>query len=57
MYRGEIVYNSETHEYDVYLDSKLVGSAHTYLDAAVMLDQLIFELVGSDDDNKGDNEQ
>ncbi len=45
MYRKEIVYDYETHDYALYLDGELVGSASTYRDAESALDQLIFELV------------
>jgi hypothetical protein len=45
MYRKDIVYDRETHDYAMYLDGELVGFARNYHEAEVTLDQLIFELV------------
>lgn len=45
MYRKEIVYDHETHDYAMYLDGELVGFARTYREAEVTLDQLVFELM------------
>jgi len=45
MYRKEIVYDRETHDYAMYLDGELVGFARTYHEAEVTLDQLVFELM------------
>lgn len=45
MYRKEIVYDRETRDYAMYLDSELVGFARTYHEAEVTLDQLVFELL------------
>lgn len=45
MYRKEIVYDRDTHDYAMYLDGELVGFAHTYHEAEVTLDQLVFELM------------
>lgn len=45
MYRKEIVYDRETHDYAMYLDGELVGFARTYHEAEVRLDQLVFDLM------------
>lgn len=45
MYRKEIVYDRETHDYAMYLDGELVGFARNYHEAEVTLDQLVFELL------------
>ena len=45
MYRKEIAYDRETHDYAMYLDGELVGFARTYHEAEVVLDQLVFELL------------
>jgi hypothetical protein len=45
MYRKEIVYDRETHDFAMYLDGELVGFARTYHEAEVTLDQLVFELL------------
>ena len=45
MYRKEIAYDRETHDYAMYLDGELVGFARTYHEAEVALDQLVFELL------------
>jgi hypothetical protein len=45
MYRKEIVYDRETHDYAMYLDGELVGFARTYHEAEVTLDQLVLELL------------
>jgi hypothetical protein len=45
MYRKEIVYDLETHDYACYLDGELVAYARTYHEAKVLLDQLVFELL------------
>ena len=45
MYRKEIVYDPETHDFAMYLDDELVGFARTYQEAEVTLDQLVFELM------------
>lgn len=44
MYRKEILYSQETHDYAMYVDGELVGFARTYREAEVTLDQLVFEL-------------
>jgi len=54
MYRKEIVYNYETHDYALYLDDELSGSARTYHEAEVILDQLIFELMSGQFFNEDD---
>lgn len=48
MYRKEIVYDRESKDYAMYLDSELVGFARTYHDAEVALDQLVFELISGE---------
>ncbi len=48
MYRKEIVYDYETHDYVLYLNGELVGFVHTYHEGEVTLDQLIFELMDGD---------
>lgn len=48
MYRKEIVYDRETRDYAMYLDSELVGFAKTYHDGEVALDQLVFELISGE---------
>jgi hypothetical protein len=45
MYRKEIVYDRETHDYALYLDGELVGFARSYHEGEVTLDQLVFELL------------
>lgn len=45
MYDKNIVYDHESHDYVMYLDSELVGFARSYHEAEVTLDQLVFELV------------
>jgi len=45
MYRKEICYDREVREYAMYLDGELVGFAHSYHEAEVTLDQLVFELM------------
>lgn len=45
MYRKEIVYSRETHDYAMYLDGELAGFARTYHEAEITLDQLVFELM------------
>lgn len=45
MYRREIVYDRETHDYALYLDEELVGFQWTYGDAEATLDSLVFELM------------
>jgi hypothetical protein len=45
MYRKEIIYDPETHDFAMYLDDELVGFARTYQEAEVTLDHLVFELM------------
>lgn len=45
MYRKEIVYDRETHDYAMYLDGELVGFARTYEEAVTALNQLVLELL------------
>ncbi len=45
MYRKEIIYDYETHDYACYLDGELVGFARTYHEAEVTLDQMTMELI------------
>jgi len=47
MYRKEIVYDRATRDYAMFLDKELVGFARTYHEGEVTLDQLVFELIGS----------
>lgn len=44
MYRKEINYDRETHDFAMYLDGELVGFARTYQEAEVTLDELVYEL-------------
>lgn len=48
MYRKEVVYDRECHDYAMYLDAELVGFARTYTEAEVTLDQLVFELISGE---------
>ena len=48
MYRKEIAWDSETHDYAMYIDDELVGFARTYQEAEATLDQLVFELISGD---------
>jgi len=45
MYRKNIVFERESHDYAMYLDGELVGFARTYYEAETTLDQLVFELL------------
>lgn len=45
MYQKEIVYDTETHDFAMYLDGELVGFARTYEEAEMTLAQLVFELL------------
>lgn len=45
MFKKEIVFDRETHDYAMYFDGELVGFARTYHEAEVTLDQLMFELL------------
>ncbi len=45
MYRKEIIYDPDSHDFAMYLDGELVGFARTYQEAEVTLDQLVFELM------------
>ncbi|NJM05080.1 hypothetical protein HC891_00875 [Candidatus Gracilibacteria bacterium] len=45
MYEKEIVYDSETRDFAMYLDGDLVGFARTYQEAEVTLDELVYELL------------
>lgn len=45
LYRKEIVYDRESHDYAMYLDGELVGFAKTYYEAERTLDTLVFELI------------
>ncbi len=45
IYRKEIVYDQEMHDFAMYLDGELVGFARTYEEAEQTLAQLIFELI------------
>lgn len=47
MYHKQIVYDRETKDFAMYLDSELIGYARTYLEAEVTLDQLVYELLSS----------
>lgn len=48
LYRKEIAYDREVHDYAMYLDGELVGFAHTYHEAEITLDQLVFELLSGE---------
>lgn len=43
MYLKEIVYDPETRDFAMYLDSELVGFARTYQEAEVALDKTIYD--------------
>lgn len=45
MYEKSIVYDPETRDFACYLDGELVAFAHTYQEAEVLLDDLIYELI------------
>lgn len=45
MYRKEIVYDTTTQEFAMYLDGDLVGFARTYQEAEMTLDELVYELL------------
>ncbi len=47
MYDKSIQYSPETCDYACYLDGELVGFGRSYHEAEVMLDQLVFELLGA----------
>jgi hypothetical protein len=46
LYRKEIIYSPDDHDYAAYLDGEYVGSFRTYHDAEVELDRLALELIG-----------
>jgi hypothetical protein len=52
MYKREIIYNSKTRDYAMYLDGELIGFARTYLEAETALDQLVFELLSQEPQRK-----
>ena len=52
MYCKEIIYDSETRDFAMYLDGELVGFARTYQEAEITLDQLVLELSQSDYDRE-----
>jgi hypothetical protein len=45
MYTKEIIYDSETRDFAMYLDGELVGFARTYHEAEQTLNELIYELL------------
>ena len=45
--RTEIVYDSATKRYALYINDERVGSAPTYHDAEIALAELLFALAGS----------
>ncbi len=45
MYRKEIVYDTETHDFAMYLNGELVGFAPSYQEAEAELDELVFDLI------------
>lgn len=45
MYKKEIAYDRETHDYALYVDGELVGFARTYEEAVKQLDDLVFTLL------------
>lgn len=45
MYTKEIIYDSETRDFAMYLDGELVGFARTYQEAEQTLNELIYELL------------
>jgi len=53
MYRKEIVYDREVRDFACYIDGELVGFAHSYLEAEIVLDQLVFELMSGQFFDKG----
>lgn len=48
MYRKEISYDYETHDFAMYLDGELVGFARTRQEAELTLDELVFELLNGE---------
>lgn len=48
MYRKEVVFDRETGDYSLWLDSELIGFARTYAEAERTLDQLVFELLNGE---------
>lgn len=46
MIRKELVYDRDTRDYALYLDGELVGFARTYHEGEVVLDELIFSILG-----------
>jgi hypothetical protein len=48
LYRKEIVWDRETHDFAMYLDGELVGFTRTYTEAEVTLDQLVLELISGE---------
>lgn len=51
MYEKTIVYDKESHDFAMYLNTgsgpELVGFTRTYHEAEVTLDQLVFELISA----------
>jgi hypothetical protein len=45
MYTKEIIYDSETRDFAMYLDGELVGFARTYQEAEQTLNELIYDLL------------
>ncbi len=41
----EIRYSRHTHDYDLYLDGRYVGSAATYHEAETQLDEMVYEML------------
>jgi hypothetical protein len=52
MYRKEISYDYETHDFAMYLDGELVGFARTRQEAELTLDELVFELLNGEYDRQ-----
>ena len=47
MYKKDIVYDRETHDYVLYLDDELVGFARSYEEAVKTLDDIVFALLSA----------
>lgn len=45
LYRKEVVYDPETHDYAAYLDGELVGFGRNQLEAETLLNDLVIELL------------
>jgi hypothetical protein len=48
MYKKAIIYDPETRDFAMYLDSELVGFARTFQEAEETLDELVYELLNGE---------